>query len=532
MVRCKFFACGPLLFAAAILLNSCGGGTTGSTSTPPSSPSTSPPPPAPTVTLAANPTAIQNGQSSTLAWKTTNASKVTISGIGSVQSTGSLQLTPPSTITYVLTATGSGGTKQSSIQITVSPVPPTQKIQHVIVIFQENRSTDNMFHGLPNADIATSGLNSKGESVVLFQEPLVNDYDIYHGHAGFVLMYDNGKMDGADKVGGWCGNGKSGCLPANYQFAYVNPNDLVPYFQMAQSYTFADRMFQTNQGPSFPAHQYIISGTSAPTETSNLFAAENPIGTDEFIKTGCNAPSDQTVALIDPQGNESSNVYPCFEHSTLIDLLDAKSLSWRYYTPTAGWIWTGPNAIKHLSSGPDWQNVIISQSQVLTDISSGQLPNVSWVIPTGQASDHALVNDGSGPSWVASIVNAVGTSPYWANTAIFITWDDWGGWYDHVPPPAIINSYEYGFRVPLILVSPYAKAGYVSHVTHDFGSILKFIETSFGLPSLGFADASADDFSDCFDFNQTPITFHSFNAPLKEGHFLHDKRPPADPDDD
>ena len=83
---------------------------------------------------------------------------------------------------------------------------------------------------------------------------------------------------------------------------------------------------------------------------------------------------------------------------------------------------------------------------------------------------------------MASIVNAIGNSPYWSNTAIFITWDDWGGWYDHVPPHSIINSYEYGFRVPLIVVSPYAKPGYVSHVTHDFGSILKFIEQNFGLP--------------------------------------------------
>jgi phospholipase C len=164
---------------------------------------------------------------------------------------------------------------------------------------------------------------------------------------------------------------------------------------------------------------------------------------------------------------------------------------------------------------------------------------VSWVIPTGQASDHPGNNNGTGPSWVASIVNAIGGSSYWSNTAVIITWDDWGGWYDHVPPPKVIedrtswgSGYVYGFRVPLIIVSPYAKAGYVSHVTHDFGSILKFIEQIFSLPSLGYADAAADDLSDCFNFSQTPLQFHTIAAPLSAEHFLNDRTPPLDPDDD
>ena len=138
-----------------------------------------------------------------------------------------------------------------------------------------------------------------------------------------------------------------------------------------------------------------------------------------------------------------------------MDLLNAKGISWRYYAPSADFIWTGPNAIQHLRSGPAWSNVILPQTRVLKDISNSVLPAASWVIPSGQASDHPGSN-GSGPSWVASIVNAIGNSPYWSNTAIFITWDDWGGFYDHVAPP-IYNSYEYGFRVPLIVVSPYAE---------------------------------------------------------------------------
>jgi phospholipase C len=209
--------------------------------------------------------------------------------------------------------------------------------------------------------------------------------------------------------------------------------------------------------------------------------------------------------------------------------------------------WTGPNAIEHICApsngkceGTDWtHHVILHNIQVLTDIARGNLPAVSWVIPTGQASDHAGINNGSGPSWVASIVNAVGQSHYGSTTAIIITWDDWGGWYDHVPPPQVrVNcsqwgcGYIYGFRVPLIVVSPFAKAGYVSHVNHDFGSILKFIEETFGLGSLGYADAIADDLSDCFDYNQSPIQFQTIAAPLDGAHFLNDRSTPLDPDDD
>jgi phospholipase C len=196
-----------------------------------------------------------------------------------------------------------------------------------------------------------------------------------------------------------------------------------------------------------------------------------------------------------------------------------------------------PQTVNGVSTctGPDWTGanpkVVLNQAQVLTDIANNQLPQVSWVIPNGAESDHALSNDGSGPSWVASVVNAIGGSAYWSNTAIILTWDDWGGWYDHVSPP-ILNSYEYGFRVPMIVISPYAKPGYVSKVTHDFGSILKFTEETFNLPSLGYADASADDLSDCFNFNQTPLQFQSIAAPLGAEYFLNDKRPPTDPDND
>ncbi|HXW92984.1 MAG TPA: alkaline phosphatase family protein [Terriglobales bacterium] len=405
-------------------------------------------------------------------------------------------------------------------------------IQHVVILFQENRSPDNLFHGLKNADIADSGVNSKGEIIPLTPIPLDNRYDLNHTHEGFVKMYDGGKMDGADKIS--CARH----CPPHAQFKYVYPSDVMPYLTLAEQYTFGDRMFQTNQGPSFPAHQFIISGTSAPTPDSDLFAAENiegPFarGLSSFVESGCSGKG-QLVTLISPSGEESQNVAPCFEHRTLMDLLDPQSISWRYYTTGSSWenvLWTAPNAIRHLRFGADWQNVIPSPVQILVDIANGQLPAVSWVVPSGQNSDHPGSNLGSGPSWVAAVVNAIGNSPYWSNTAIFITWDDWGGWYDHVAPP-MYNSYEYGFRVPLIVVSPYAKAHFVSHKMHDFGSILRFIEENFSLPTLGYADSRADDLSDCFDYTQLPLTFQTIAAPLPRRYFLEDTTPPTPPDDD
>jgi phospholipase C len=458
------------------------------------------------------------------------------------------------TAAFLLSLNGCGGGTATFT------APPPSKIQHVVIIFQENRTPDNLFQDpvliAPprNADIQNYGVNSLGQRITLSQIDLgtngsnPDNYDLSHAHSAFVSMYDNGKMDGADLIPVSCAKGVTNCAPADPQFMYVNPANVQPYFQMAEQYTFADRMFQTNQGPSFPAHQFIISGTSAPAVGSNLFVAENPAGVSgSGSNTGCTSPAVEYVDQIDPAGVESP-IYPCFEHPALTDLLKAANLSWRYYAPLPGSIWTAPNAIQHMCgpnatppnatacTGSDWKNNVVlattqNPAQIITDIGNGQLANVSWVIPNGLESDHPLSTDGSGPSWVASTVNAIGNSAYWSNTAIFITWDDWGGWYDHVAPK-ILNSYEYGFRVPLIVVSPYAKPAYVSHVTHDFGSILKFIEGNYGLPSLGYADAAADDLSDCFNFSQPPITFQAIAAPLKADYFLNDRRPPTDPDDD
>src|SRR5215831_13432911 len=172
------------------------------------------------------------------------------------------------------------------------------KFQHIVIIFQENRTPDNLFHDQvliqSGADIASSGKNSAGQTIPLTPSPLDIHYDLSHAHSAFMTMYNGGKMNGANRVKVSC----SHCAPLNAQFRYVNPSEVQPYFRMAEQYTFGDRMFQTNQGPSFPAHQFIISGTSAPTAISKSFVAENNAGDpNAFYSTGCTAPPTAFVFL-------------------------------------------------------------------------------------------------------------------------------------------------------------------------------------------------------------------------------------------
>jgi phospholipase C len=410
------------------------------------------------------------------------------------------------------------------------PLPqPESKIEYVIIIVQENRTPDNLFQGLPGADIADYGYNSKGVKVTLMKRNLATRFDLDHSHTAFVTEYNGGKMNGWDNVKIRC---HKPCAPT--AFGYVPRSELMPYWQLATQYTFADRMFQDNEGPSFPAHQYLLAGTSINAVGSTLKAAENPRYPGSgggWVLNGknCDGSPKAQVTMIDPAGNETVTMRPCFEHPTLPDLLDAKKVSWRYYDAGNDGFWSAPDAIHHLRYGPAWKNVVTPETTIISDIKAGKLAQVSWVNPTCAESDHALCNDGKGPAWVASVVNALGKSKYWSNTAIFITWDDWGGWFDHVKP-VVLNSYEMGFRVPLIIVSPYAKRAYVSHVTHQHASILKFVEQNWGLGSMGYADARADDLSDCFNYWQPPSKFVMIDGQMTPAELAH--APPSQPADD
>ncbi len=419
----------------------------------------------------------------------------------------------------------SGG---STTAVAVVPVARAiaSPIKHIIIVVQENRSFDNLFYGFPGADTATVGTLHDGTQVTLAPVPLEDGHDIGHFHFSFKTAFDAGKMDGFDLEQGFgitpTGYGPVAQSPT-YPYAYVPRNEIGPYLTLASRFTLADRMFASNGGPSFPAHQYLIAGQSGGT-------SEVP----SISPWGCDAPPASLVPQLNDDGSESSGVYPCFNYATLGDRLDAAHLRWRSYSPPlatpAGGTFASPfDAIAHIRNGPDWANVVTPETTVLTDIGNGSLAEVTWVTPSFADSDHALGNDSRGPSWVASIVNAVGASPYWNSTAILVTWDDWGGWYDHVAPPQL-DAYGLGFRVPLIVISPWARRGYVSHVRHEFGSLLHFAESTFGLPSLGVTDARADDLLDCFDFTLQPQAFVPLAARLRTRDFI-DERPTGEPAD-
>jgi phospholipase C len=455
--------------------------------------------------------------------------------------------------------------------------------KHVVVIVQENRTPDNLFQGLCSApygacavpptaaapyNIQTSDWVSKNAKIKPTVVALANDYDLSHSHDAFNSMCDmvagtppHCQMDGA--AGILCGANTGDTCPANPQFKYVdNATGLLdPYLALATQYGWANYMFQTNQGPSFPAHQFIFGGTSAPSQDDDakgIFAAEN---TPNGVSTGCLAASTTTVYVISPSsagppyGVENSKIFPCFDHLTMADLVS----DWKYYAVGDGNYWTAPDAIEHICVPSDgkctgWGTHVndTNPAQVLTDLSNCVFHTLTWITPTAKNSDHAGINDGGGPSWVASIVNSIGNShctdtidgrtyTYWQDTAIFIVWDDWGGWYDHEPPtilPGVEGDYQYGFRVPMIVVSAYTNPGYIDNGRYDFGSILRFTELNFadlGLREgeLGFADSRATtDLTAFFHLGQQPRPFVTIPAPKNADFFIHDPRPQEVPDKD
>ncbi|MFN2449184.1 MAG: alkaline phosphatase family protein [Candidatus Baltobacteraceae bacterium] len=403
-------------------------------------------------------------------------------------------------------------------------------VRHVVVIIQENRSFDNFFHGFPGADTVDSGM-SHGGTVPLHAVNLDAPIDVDHQHKAFVQQYDGSRMDGWDRVD---------TLPRqdpDFPYAYVPREQIQPYWRMAQEYTLADRMFQSNTGPTFPAHLYLISGQSD-------FTANNPnhMETTRYA-WGCDSPLNATVTRIAENGEEEPGPWPCLNMPTIADTAMANGVTWSYYAPgldDLGNIWSAFDAIRHIRYSPYWGNVISPETRVLRDAKRASLPNLVWVVPNAQNSDHPFpheitgrdltVTGAYGPEWVASVVNAIGHSPDWNSTVIFVLWDDWGGWYDHVPPPQL-DRMGLGFRVPLMVISPWAKRGYVSHVQHEFGSIVKFEETVFALPSLHTTDDRSDALRDCFDFMQTPAPFRTIPA-MRQAAFFEDRQVDGSPDSD
>jgi phospholipase C len=415
-------------------------------------------------------------------------------------------------------------------------------IQHVVLVVQENRSFDNLFAKFPGANGVRYGKMSNGQSVRLRKHSLVEQCDFGHSWIGFIRDYDKGKMDGFDLEGsGHNCLGKAGRHP--YQF--VDPQEIQPYWDIAKQYVLADNMFQTQGSGSYTAHQDLIRGAT----TLDVNATTSLVDYPTQQPWGCDAPPGTTTPILVWTGSKinrkPSGPLPCTKdfgssstsYTTLRDLLDATSISWKYYSPAVlhgvGGLWNAFDTIAAVRYGPEWStNVTTSPTVIFDDISAGTLPAVSWLIPASTNSDHPGDANDNGPSWVASVVNAIGTSGYWNSTAIVVVWDDWGGFYDHVPPPFSDHWGGLGFRVPMLVVSAYARkggslqGGYISHTQYEFGSILAFIEDTFNLGRLGTTDVRATGISDCFDFSQPPRKFTMIQSMRSRAYF--ERQPVSD----
>jgi phospholipase C len=378
------------------------------------------------------------------------------------------------------------------------------KIQHIVYILKENRSFDNFFGTYPGADGATSGPISTGEVIQLGHTPDNTLHDPGHGWEDSRTAINNGQMNQFDLIQD--GNVNGDMLSMSQLLASDIPN----YWSYAQHFALADRFFGSITGESFPNHLYAVASQSG-----------GVIGNPNALQWGCDAPQANakgvptTVNILNSDGS-SPNVFPCFDFNTVGDLLQKAGVSWNYYAPPKGqigYIWSVYNAINHIRNSDLWYAHVPPADQFQVDAAAGKLPAVSWLIPDFGVSDHPsrVVENGSafvastcvGENWTVKNINAIMQGPDWPTTAIVITWDDFGGFYDHVPPPQV-DFYGLGIRVPMIVISPYVKEGTISHTVYEPASILQLIETRFRLKSLTARDVDANSLLDMFDFTQSP----------------------------
>jgi phospholipase C len=366
------------------------------------------------------------------------------------------------------------------------------KIDHVIWIIQENHSFDNYFGTFPGADgIPPSTCLPKMPGRQACVKPFhmtVNEppCDLSHFWNAAHADYDNGRMDGFVWAEG-----------TPYTMGYYDDREIPNYWTYARRYTLCDRFFSSFFGPSTQNHFYTVAAQ------------------DGGMTLMCWTFS-QCLDLLDERD--------AFSFASIVELFRKARLSWKYYNETLplppGYvkrdqdignnnypdpkrygIWNPLPGFKDVRDDPASMARLLPLSQYFADLKDGTLPQVCWIVPAYRDSEHPAEPVDQGMWYVTRVINALMESPYWKDSVIFLTWDDYGGFYDHVQPPAV-DSLGYGPRVPMIVLSPYAKAGYISHRTYDFCSVLKFIEERWNLGHLTARDDRANDMRDCFDFAQ------------------------------
>ena len=359
--------------------------------------------------------------------------------------------------------------------------PGLEKIQHFVFIMQENRSFDHYFGTYPGAEGIPPGVCVPGSSGSACAAPshdasLVNQGGA-HNWVNALNSIDGGLMDGF--IAG------SSQRPGDVM-GWHDYRELSNYWNYARLYVLQDRLFESITSYSLPAHLYMLAAQSG-----------------GYIGTGQTKPVS-------------------FSFSEITQLLGSGKIDWRYYVnrgKTAGaadggvadvdsdettyTFWNPLPAFPAVKNDPTQFSRLTDAAQFYTDAQNGKLPQVSWIIPNSTLSEHPPASVAAGMNYVTGLVNAVMNSPSWNSSAIFIAWDDWGGFYDHVDPPKV-DQYGLGIRVPGLVISPYARQGYVDHKTYSFESWLRLAEERFGVIPMTVRDYTANDMADAFDFTQQP----------------------------
>lgn len=415
--------------------------------------------------------------------------------------------TPTSTISGTSPSPGSNEQLNPDHQWTLA----RRKITNIVFLVKENRTFDHMFGTFPGADGATSGRLCDGTTVQLGRAT-DDEPGAAHSFTAGIIAINGGEMNCFDQID----QGAGGVTYVQYGEEQI-PN----YWAYARRYTLGDRFFSSSYGPTFVEHFWLVAASSN-RYVDNQRPLNGQGGTDGELGGYCEDPTERIYSFPALTPTQEQTVYdleersqvdqlledwvierwPCHDIQTVPDLLHRAGVSWKYYLSDTPYF-DVMGTIPHIRYGPMWHDVT-DNSTFVPDVRRGTLPQVTWLMPPTPVSDHpgygAMCQ---GENWSVRTINAIMQSKYWAHTAIFLTWDDFGGFFDHVPPPHV-DIYGYGPRVPLLVISPYARSGYIFHETSDFTSVLSFIEQRYDLPALTERDATADDLIGAFDFTQDP----------------------------
>jgi len=406
---------------------------------------------------------------------------------------------------FVVTAVQGSSESPASNEACATPLAPgtTSVIQHIVLIIKENRSFDNMFGTFPNANGATQGMISNGQTITLGHTPDTTPRDIAHTWDAALEAWDAGRMDRFDLIPGGNENGDY------LSMTQLHESDIPNYWTYAQDFVLGDAMFSGSHAPSFPSHLYLAGATTAG-------VMDNPGNTDVRGQWGCDALQGTTAPVLNVSGNITTE-FPCFNFNTLADSLMNSGQTWSSYAALGsdlGYIWATFRGVDHIFNSSLWQTNVFSNTQFVQNAGHSDLPAFTWLTPTLNVSEHPPESTCAGENWTVEQINAIMQGPNWKSTVIFVVWDDFGGFYDHVYPYQR-DQYGLGPRVPVLIISPYAKQSYITHAHYEFGSFFRFAETIYGLQPVGPYDMTANDMLDSFDFSRSlpPVILKTRKCP-------------------